>query len=77
MREDNKVQICEVLDELGNRDPEWKTGRMAPKFKTLYDGWRAAELRKRKHSTLFYTDSWNRGWLPIADFRRFRRYALQ
>lgn len=77
MKKDNKKQISEVLDELCHRDPSWRHPKMAPKFKTLFDGWRTVELRHKIHSHFFYTMSWQRGWLPEADFQRFREYAMQ
>ena len=44
------------------------------KFKTLYDGWRAQGLRQKTHSTTFYTDAWNRGWLSQKDADSLRKY---
>ena len=77
MKKENKVLICSVLNLLVERDPEWRSVGMAHKFKVLYDGWRQQELRAKTHSGYFYTLSWRRGWLPIADFNRFRAYAMQ
>ena len=77
MRDDNKMQIDSVYQELCERDPEWRHPKMQQKFQALYFGWRAAELRRKTHSHLFYTLSLQRGWLPIEDGRRFRKYALQ
>lgn len=76
MKEEKKVLIHSVIDQLAERDPEWKHARMLPKFKTLWSGWRQKELRHKKHTEGFYTLSWKRGWLPEADFRRWRDYAL-
>ena len=75
MKEEKKVLIHSVINQLAERDPEWNHSRMLPKFKTLWNGWRAKELRLKKHSKNFYTLSWNRGWLPQADFIRWRDYA--
>ena len=77
MKEENKMQINSVYLELCERDPQWRHPKMLPKFKALYFGWRAAELRCKMRSHLFYTQSLQRGWLPITDGRRFREYALQ
>ena len=77
MNDENKMQIESVYQELCQRDPQWKSPKMLPKFQALYFGWRAAELRRKMHSHLFYTMSLQRGWLPIKDGRRFREYALQ
>ena len=77
MKKENKVLICSVLNLLVERDPEWRSVGMAHKFKVLYDGWRQQELRAKIHSGFFYSNAWRRGWLPKADFVRFRDYALQ
>ena len=72
-----KKDITEVLNLLAERDPVWKHPKMLPKFKVLYLGWRVKELRHQVRSKLFYTLSWQRKWLPIEDWRRFRDYAMQ
>ena len=77
MKSELKKDIYEVLDLLAERDPVWKHTKMLPKFKVLYLGWRVVELSKKIHSHIFYTHSWNRHWLPIDDWRRFRDYAMQ
>ncbi len=77
MIQDKKRDIFEVLELLAQRDPAWKRVKMLPKFKALYDGWRATELRHKEHTRFFYSVSWKRGWLPITDWNRFRDYALQ
>ena len=77
MRNDNKIQIDSVYQELCKRDPAWRHPKMLPKFKVLYDGWRTVELRHKIHTEAFYSYSWKRGWLPLADGTRFRKYALQ
>ena len=77
MKSEKKVFIFSVLTLLQERDPDWKQPAMIKKFKTVYDGWRQAELRAKLHTGFFYTKSWQRGWLPQADFIRFRDYALQ
>ena len=77
MRKDNKRDIYDVLDLLGQRDPVWKHVKMLPKFKVLYQGWAVSEVRNNKHTRQFYTIAWKRGWLPINDWIRFRIYALQ
>ena len=77
MRDDNKMQIDSVYQELCERDPEWRHPKMLPKFKVLYDGWRQKELRAKIHSGFFYSKAWQRGWLPQADFVRFRDYVME
>ena len=77
MKSEKKVMIHSVLNTLQLRDPAWKHPKMLPKFKVLYDGWRQKELRAKIHSGFFYSNAWRRGWLPQADFVRFRDYALQ
>ena len=69
--------IWSVLNILQERDPEWKQPTMIKKFKVLYDGWRQKELRAKVHAASFYTLSWRRGWLPQADFVRFRKYVME
>ena len=78
MKKEKKVLIYSVLNHLAQRDPWWKNNPNAQrKFKEIYDAWRFGELRKKKHAAPFYIDSWNRGWLPEADFERWREYAMQ
>jgi len=75
MNKEKKVLIHSVINQLAERDPDWKHDKMLLKFKVLYDCWRAKELRHKRHSANFYTMSWKRGWLPQADFIRWRDYA--
>ena len=77
MKKEKKVMIHSVLTALQKRDPEWENPKMLRQFKLLYQGWRQAELRAKRHTGFFYSNSWQRGWLPQADFIRFRDYALQ
>ena len=77
MKKELKNNLTDVLHLLAARDPEWKGVKMLPKFKCLYLGWRQMELKNKVHSHIFYTYSWQRGWLPIEDWRRFRDYAMQ
>ena len=79
MKEEKKILIDFVLILLAQRDPWWNEDNPDAqiKFKEIYDAWRFGELRKNKHAAPFYIDSWNRGWLPEADFERFRDYAMQ
>ena len=77
MKKELKKDITDVLNLLAERDPAWKHPKMLPKFKVLYQGWRVKELDRNVHSHLFYTKSWQRNWLPIDDWRRFRDYAMQ
>ena len=77
MKKENKRDIYEVYEMLCARDPDWRHPKIRTKFETLFLGWRAVELRHKCHSTTFYTDSIRRGWLPKADFERFKQYAMQ
>ena len=77
MKSEKKVLIISALTLLQERDPEWKQPAMVKKFKFLYDNWRQKELRAKVHAASFYTLSWRRGWLPQADFVRFRNYVMQ
>ena len=77
MISEKKVLITSALTLLQERDPEWKKAKMCRQFKILFQGWRQAELRANRHTAMFYTRAWNRGWLSQADFVRFRDYALQ
>ena len=77
MNTEKKKNITEVIDLLAERDPAWKHPKMLPMFKVLYQGWRVKELRHHVRSALFYTVAWQRNWLPIEDWRRFRDYAMQ
>jgi len=69
--------IFSALNNLQLRDPDWKQPAMIKKFKFLYDDWRQKELRAKVHAASFYTLSWRRGWLPQADFVRFRDYVME
>ena len=77
MKKEKKILICSVLNQLAQRDPEWKKAKMVPKFKILWYRWRQIELQQKRHSAPFYSTSWKRGWLPKADFERFKEYAMQ
>lgn len=77
MKSEKKVLIISALNSLQLRDPEWKQPAMIKKFKFLYDDWRQKELRAKVHAASFYTLSWRRGWLPQADFVRFRDYVME
>ena len=77
MKSEKKVLIFSALNTLQLRDPEWKHPAMIKKFKFLYDDWRQKELRAKVHAASFYTLSWRRGWLPQADFVRFRNYVME
>ena len=63
MKSEKKVMITSALTLLQERDPDWKRPAMIKKFKTVYDGWRQAELRAKQQ--------------PQADFVRFRNYVMQ
>ena len=77
MKSEKKVLITSALTLLQERDPDWKHPKMQRQFKTLYQGWRQKELRAKVHAASFYTLSWRRGWLPQADFVRFRDYVME
>ena len=77
MKSEKKVMIYSVLTLLQERDPDWKHPKMQRQFKFLYQGWRQKELRAKVHAASFYTLSWRRGWLPQADFVRFRDYVME
>ena len=77
MKSEKKVLIISTLNALQLRDPDWKQPAMIKKFKTVYDDWRQKELRAKVHAASFYTLSWRRGWLPQADFVRFRDYVME
>ena len=69
MKEKVDIQVT-IFDETRERYPH-----ITPKkFKVLYDGWRAKGLRLKTHSTTFYTDAWNRGWLSKKDADSLRKY---
>ena len=77
MRKENKKDIWDVLKLLQKRDPEWKCTNIALKFRILYSGWVAQELRQNKHTQRFYSIAWKRKWLAYEDWIRFRNYAMQ
>ena len=77
MKKEKKVMITSALTLLQERDPAWKHPKMQQQFKTLFQGWRQAELRAKRHTGYFYSISWKRGWLSQDDFVRFRDYAMQ
>ena len=77
MKSEKNVLIISALNALQLRDPDWKQPAMIKKFKTVYDDWRQKELRAKVHAASFYTLSWRRGWLPQADFVRFRDYVME
>ena len=75
MKKEKKILICSVLNHLAQRDPWWKDNRV--KFEELYYSWRETDLRHKHRNPQFYTKCWKRGWMPEADFERFREYAMQ
>lgn len=79
MKKEKKILICSVLNQLAEkRDPFWKTSQNRLfKFKELYYSWRETDLRHKHRNPQFYTKCWKRGWMPEADFKRFREYAMQ
>ena len=50
MKSEKKVLITSALTLLQERDPDWKHPKMQRQFKTLYLGWRQAELRANRKS---------------------------
>ena len=77
MKKELKKDISEVLQLLAERDPTWTHPKMLSKFKQLYGGWVAQQLRRNIRTRDFYSRAWLRNWLPIDDWRRFRDYAMQ
>ena len=77
MKKELKKDISEVLQLLAERDPTWNHPKMLPKFKQLYGGWVAQQLRRNIRTRDFYSRAWLRNWLPVDDWRRFRDYAMQ
>ena len=77
MKQHLKADIISVKDLLEKRDPHWAHIGMIPKFKTLYSGWVAQQLRHNIRNAPFYSNAWKRGWLPIQDWYSFRDYAMQ
>ena len=77
MKSEKKVLIVSALNALQERDPDWKRPEVVRRFKSLYEGWRQKELRAKQHAASFYTLSWKRGWMPQADFVRFRDYVME
>lgn len=77
MREDKKILIFSVLNQLQKRDPEWAHVKMLPKFKALYAGWAATGVRHHRHNRVYYTRKWKDGWLPWEEYLSFFNYAMQ
>ena len=78
MKKDKKILITSVYNLLCQSDPEWQIPYMKEvQFQALYDAWSTSDRKKGYHTNFFYSSSWERGWLPQADFRRWRRYAMQ
>ena len=46
-------------------------------FQELYDAWSVWGMKKNFHTHYFYYKSWEKGYLPNADFIRFNTYAMQ
>lgn len=77
MKAELKKDISEVMRLLGQRDAAWKHPKMVLKFKQLYGGWVAQQVRHRIRTRDFYSRAWQRNWLPIEDWRQFESYAMQ
>ena len=77
MKKKLKKDITEVLKLLAQRDSDWKHTKMLHKFKQLYGGWVAQQIRRNIRTRDFYSRSWKRNWLPIDDWRQLRDYAMQ
>ena len=77
MNKELKKGITAVLELLGERDPDWRRAQMSGKFKELYGGWVAQQLRRNIRTRDFYSRAWKRNWLPIDDWRQLRDYAMQ
>jgi len=78
MNKVKKILISSVYNHLCERDPDWKVDYMKRvKFKDLYFAWAEYEVRRGFHTRSFYYKSWEKGYLPNADFIRFNTYAMQ
>jgi len=77
MREENKILIVSVLNQLQERDPDWKHVKMLPKLKTLYGGWVAKCIRHHKHTKVYFSRKWREGWLPLEEYISFSNYVLE
>ena len=66
-----KVDIQRTLFEETVAHYPWITFK---KFKILYDCWRAAGIRKKRHGASFYTFNWRRGYLSEKDANSLRMY---
>ena len=77
MKKELKKDITEVLPLLAQRDHDWALPKMESKFKQLYGGWVAQQIRHNIRTRDFFSRSWKRNWLPIDDWRQWRNYAMQ
>ena len=77
MKEENKIMIVSVLNNLKKRDPSWGHPKMLPKIKVLYGGWAANCIRHHKHTKVYFSRKWSEGWLPLGEFMDFYKYAMQ
>ena len=77
MRQENKKDIWDVLKLLQKRDPDWEKPKLAVKFRLLYFGWAAKELRHGLHTYQYYSVVWKRKWMAYGDWVRFLNYAMQ
>ena len=77
MKRELKKDITAVLELLAQRDPAWALPKMESKFKQLYGGWVAQQIRHNIRTRDFFSRSWKRNWLPIDDWRQWRNYAMQ
>ena len=78
MRKENKVLIVSVINHLDAIRPGWDlNGVRSKRLQTLYQSWAAGEVRRGRHSNVYFRTAWKRGWLSKSEFNRFYEYALQ
>ena len=61
--------LAEILPETQARYPHIDLS----KFKVLYDGWRAQNVRRGRKGS-YFTFMWKRGWLSPRDADDLRKY---
>jgi hypothetical protein len=78
MKKEKKILIVSVMNHLDAIRPGWDlNGTRSQRLKTLYQSWSAGEVRRGRHSNVYFSNAWKRGWLKDEDFSRFYEYALQ
>lgn len=78
MKISNKVLIVSMMTHLDAKRPGWDlNGTRSKNLQTLYKSWAAGEVRRGRHSNVYFSTAWKRGWLSKSEFNRFYEYALQ